>query len=684
MTSSPEQCGEEWGEIEQFVAEISELSQASDSLHAFASEALERTVELLGAAGGSVWMVDDAAGFQSLCQVKVDSDLPEAALIAGEHHTRLLRSVLDSSRQQSAALPHTTEPGDRPQRTPSRRGGVHETYFWTGSPLRIDRDVIGVLEVIQSNSVSPAARTGSERLLAIVADLAGDFLRRQRLKDLQSAVDRWRQYEALCQRAHASLDLRDTAYQLVNDGRWFIGCDRVSLLVPLRGRLTAMATSGVDTLDRRSDLVRSMEELAKAVEPSRQWLRYRGTTDQFPPQLERPLCAFADDSHSQSIDVVPLLAASDVSGNVAGDAAGNAAGNATESLVGMLVLETFDASINPDAEERIVRIANLCSSALRNAIDYQSLPMLSLARWLRRTIRYGGLQRRKLVIATVAVVLTILALRVIPATHYVAAEGEVQPLIRRNIYAPVDGEVVEVRRGHDESVTADQILVVLRSRDLELELERLQGEYQTTEKRLLAIASARVQTGFNETSARIPGQLAAEEQELKQQLASLQTQIALVRKQRDSLEVRSPIGGRILTWDPEDLLADRPVQRGQLLVSVADLSGPWVLELLVPDRSAGHVISAQRIEDAPLDVSFTLATGSSPTYRGSLKQIAGRTEVLDQQQASTRVLVSVPSEAVELLRPGTTIKAKFDCGRRSLGFVWLHDLFETVRGWILF
>ncbi|PAY17655.1 hypothetical protein CKO51_20745 [Rhodopirellula sp. SM50] len=676
MTSSPEQCGEEWGEIEQFVAEISELSQTSVSLHAFANEALERTVELLGAAGGSVWMVDDAAGFASLCQVETDSDLPDAALTAGEQHTRLLRSVLDSSRQQSAVIPHTNAPGDRPQRTPSRPGGGHETYVWTGSPLRMDRDVIGVLEVVQSNSVSPAARTGTERLLAIVADLAGDFLRRQRLKELQSAVDRWRQYEALCLRAHASLDLRDTAYQLVNDGRWFIDCDRVSLLVPLRGRLTAIATSGVDTLDRRSDLVRSMEALAKAVEPSRQWLRYRGTTDQFPPQLERPLCAFADDSHSQSIDVVPLLASSDGSSDVSGDAA--------ESLVGMLVLETFDASINPDAEERIIRIANLCSSALRSAIDYQSLPLLSLARWLRRTIRYGGLQRRKLVLATVAVVLAILALRLIPATHYVAAEGEAQPLIQRNIYAPMDGEVVEVRGGHDESVTADQILVVLRSRDLELELERLQGEYQTTEKRLLAIASARVQTGFDEASARVPGQLAAEEQELKQQLASLQTQIALVRKQRASLEVRSPIGGRILTWDPEDLLADRPVQRGQLLVSVADLSGPWVLELLVPDRSVGHVISAQRIEDAPLNVSFTLATGSSPTYRGSLKQIAGRTEVLDQQQASTRVLVSVPSEAVELLRPGTTIKAKFDCGRRSLGFVWLHDLFETVRGWILF
>jgi len=28
--------------------------------------------------------------------------------------------------------------------------------------------------------------------------------------------------------------------------------------------------------------------------------------------------------------------------------------------------------------------------------------------------------------------------------------------------------------------------------------------------------------------------------------------------------------------------------------------------------------------------------------------------------------------------------AKIACGRRSLGYVWLHELWDTVRGWLVF
>ncbi|WP_182871088.1 GAF domain-containing protein [Rhodopirellula sp. JC639] len=671
MTSSPEDCGEEWGEIEQFVAEVSELSQSASSLQEFAAEALDRTVELLAADGGTVWMVDDDREFQPLCHAGTDDGLTAESRSRSEHHTRLRQTITESGQPQSAAIP-ALRTGDSSNRSSS----ASAFYFCTGAPLRVDREVIGVIEVVQSTPQSDAARIGSERLLAIVGDLAGDFLRRQQLKDLRASVERWRQYEALCQRAHASLDVRDTAFQLVNDGRWFIGCDRASLLIPKGGQLVAVAISGVDTLDRRSDLVRLMESLAQAVAPSQQWLRYRGQKDPLPPQLEQPLSEFVDQSHSQSIDVVPLLAPSVATSAEPSDA--------SESLVGMLVLEKFDATIDAAWEERVTRIANLCSSAFRNANDYESLPLLALARWIRRSIGYGELQRRKLTIGGIAAVLVIVALQLIPATHYVEAEGEAQPVIRRNIYAAADGEVVEVLGDHDASVAADQVVVVLRSRELDLESERLQGEYQTIEKRLLAIASARVQSVADNAPGRFPGQLAAEEQELKQQLASLQTQIALVRKQQQQLRARSPIDGRILTWNPQERLSDRPVQRGQLLVSVADLGGPWELELSVSDRGIGHVVTAQNKRDDPLEVSFTLATGGSPTYRGSVKQIAGRTEVLDGQQASTRVLVSVPADAVQMLRPGVSIKAKFDCGTQSLGYVWFHEIYETVRGWILF
>lgn len=650
VTTPPRQCDEDWGEIERFLAEVSELSQSCQSLAEFGTETLTRTADLLGALGGAVWVVDADLGMRPLCRVGDEQTMPSGEFLDNENHRQVLHGIAHHGPTTSERLP-----GD---------------IVLSAAPFRSESDIVGVMELVHRGSTSDVALAGSERLLAMVADLTGDFLRRRQLNELRESLQDWRHFESLSQRAHASLNLRDTAYVLVNDGRLFIGCDRASLVVPRRRRLQALAISGVDTLDRRSPLVASMEALAGAVAPSRQWLRYRGQTDPLPPQLAEPLCKFVDESHAQTIDVVPLLA--------------NGTDEERDDLVGVLLLEQFDAAVEDDADEQIIRFANLSSSALRNAIDYETLPLLSLARWMRRALRLGQRKGRRWGMIGTGVLTVILALGLIPATHFVEAEGEAQPLKRRNVYAPIDGEVVEVRVQHDESVAENQVLIVLRSRELDLELERLQGEYQTTEKKLLAVTSARIQAGNSVTTDPIPGQLAAEEQELQQQLDSQRTQIRLVRQQRELLEVRSPIDGQVLTWDPRDLLADRPVQRGQLLITTADLGGPWALELLVDDRSVGQVIAAQRDHEAPLIVWFTLATGSAPSYRGTLMQISGRTEVIGDDPAAARVLVSVPNEAIELLRPGTTMKAKFDCGRRPLGYVLLHDVYDRIRSWLLF
>ena len=36
------------------------------------------------------------------------------------------------------------------------------------------------------------------------------------------------------------------------------------------------------------------------------------------------------------------------------------------------------------------------------------------------------------------------------------------------------------------------------------------------------------------------------------------------------------------------------------------------------------------------------------------------------------------------LRPGISARAEIDCGRRSLGYVWLHDLWDTTLTWLRF
>jgi hypothetical protein len=36
------------------------------------------------------------------------------------------------------------------------------------------------------------------------------------------------------------------------------------------------------------------------------------------------------------------------------------------------------------------------------------------------------------------------------------------------------------------------------------------------------------------------------------------------------------------------------------------------------------------------------------------------------------------------LRPGVSARAEIDCGRRSLGYVWLHDIWDTTLTWLRF
>jgi multidrug efflux pump subunit AcrA (membrane-fusion protein) len=357
----------------------------------------------------------------------------------------------------------------------------------------------------------------------------------------------------------------------------------------------------------------------------------------------------------------------------------------TTDLVGLLALEQFDATEDGVSEERATRVADLGALATRNALEYDTLPLRSVVQTVRNTTHFLRHQSSQWITVTVCCALIVLALIFIPAPFNVRAEGELQPAERRDIYAPLDGEVVEVRGQHDEVVEQDQVLLMLRSRPLEIEYQRLQGEYQTTEKRLFAVTSARVQSSEDrELSDSYPGQLAAEEQELRQLLESQRKQIELLRQQRELLSVRSPISGRVLTWNPRELLENRPVLRGQRLMTTANTRGPWVCELWVPESRVGYILAAQRDQAEPLDVTFALATDRGKTYTGIVNRVAARAEKIGEQPASVKITVTVPESVTDGMRPGAVVYAKIHCGTESLGFVWLHDIIEVLKARLFF
>jgi hypothetical protein len=60
------------------------------------------------------------------------------------------------------------------------------------------------------------------------------------------------------------------------------------------------------------------------------------------------------------------------------------------------------------------------------------------------------------------------------------------------------------------------------------------------------------------------------------------------------------------------------------------------------------------------------------------------TDNLDGELPSVEVRVAIDEGSLAAARPGMNAQVRIHCGRRSLGYVWLHDVWETVYSWITF
>jgi hypothetical protein len=125
-----------------------------------------------------------------------------------------------------------------------------------------------------------------------------------------------------------------------------------------------------------------------------------------------------------------------------------------------------------------------------------------------------------------------------------------------------------------------------------------------------------------------------------------------------------PVAGQVVTWDVRNTLIHRPVERGQMLLSVADVDGAWELEIRMPEERMGHIAHAQA-EAGPwqkLTVSFILATEPGVTYQGTLEEVHQRAEVRGEEGNVVLLRVAVDKFQLSQLRRGATVLARVHCG----------------------
>lgn len=646
-------------DIDRCLEELTSLAQSELSVQEYYAALLDRALRILPAVGGAAWQV-----VSGRAELLVQMRFPQALM----------------ERQRPIAIEKDGTDGHKTFCVPAYARAsdsypIDHPYPWPliVCPLAIDdRDSV-VVEVALDRDLGGDVQVGAAQLVGVLGEIAGDFHRRRELQCLRQRESRHAQFAQVVSRFHAQLDPTATAYAIANDGRQWIGCDRLSVLRLRHGRAIALAVSAVDRVDRRSEQVAALELLAAAVAASGDPLLWRGGgLEDIPPQLASVLQSYLDIGHARQVMTFPLRA-------VPTDAL-----KAVPPAIGILVAESFaeDLPLPTLMSGRAGDVARAGSPALANALTHHALPLRSLQERLANLLE--RISRRPLAVAlgSLALATLIVLLAVIPADFSVPAEGTVQPQVRRNLFAPADGVVAEVRAEHGERVAAGDVLLRIRNPSLDLEQSRLSGELQTAQAKLDAVRSTRSRPG-NSPATGEQDRLASEEEQLKEQIQGLEDQRKVLGQLRGELDVTSPLHGIVLTWNTRQLLSDRPVKQGHTLLTVADPAGPWVLELRVKDAQIGQVLASQRTGSASLPVRYLLASDPALTHHGVLESLALATDTVEGESAADAV-VTLNDVLPEGVRAGSRVIARIHCGRRSIGYVWFHDLIDFVRTSLLF
>ena len=661
-------------QIRNLIQEISELSRSNCTVEEFYEGFLMRTASALASVGGAIWVREPDQKYAELhYQINLKKTCLADDKAAQTKHSLLLRKLIDAG-QPTLVPPNSGQEGDDEAGNPTE-------FLLVVAPLIIDQETVGLVEILQRPDSGPATQRGYLRFLNRMSQIASDFLKDRRLRSFSDQQTMWQKVEQFIKSAHHSLDLKETAYTIANEGRRLIECDRVTVALTEGSKQRVKTVSGLDSIERRAEQVKMLGKLATTVCKANEPLWYTGDTSELPPQVEKRLHDYVDKSHTKMLAILPLAAPID-------EEQPNAK---QQKPIGALIVEQLsDARIQTSTEHRVAVVAEHGYSALNNSLDHNAIFLMPLWKALGKLA--APFKRNNLFkTLTVFTLLGLIGfgLCVIPYPFTLGANGFVTPVHQEEIFAKLDGTLIEISVPEDPYATieARSVLATMTNNDLMVEIEQLDGELNQARAEYQKFARAESQQVDNVEKIYIQGELSKTDRLIK----GLEKALAVKRQQAEELTVRSPIRGQIVNWQPRRKLLGRPVRRGQNLMTVVAPDTLWEIELEMPERRVGHLINtvnensqnntAQKTGDVSLEVTFSLVSDPNHEFTGQIVEVNRNLEVKsdDGNTATVRVQFDNEQVPIELLRSGTRVRAKVDCGSRSIGYVMFHELIETTK-----
>jgi len=664
--------------IIQLAREIEQMSQQRMSSEDYFGQFLQRVVGAVGGRAGAVWVQNGAHQIQLLADHKLEStgfhDNPDALRRNG----RLLQDVL----QNGQACTHSPDDGDVELPT--------DDLIILGA-LQRQQECVGVVEIFQRKDTPAQARPGFLQFVEQMCGHACRHLERQ-AEPIEGTVERSEfseSFEHFVLELHRNLNPTDVAATCANDARLLLGCDRLSVAVQVGPRTDIKAISGQTSVNQKSNLVRSMRKLAGQVLATREPLVYTGQLDELPPQIEQPLAEYIQESGSRMVQIVPLFEP-DPFFDLAEDARGPRDIERPKRVVGGLVVEQVaESRVKEGLPERLELVKDHVASALANSMRHERLFGMKLWRFLGRSLSWlEGRNRLKAAGVVAAIVVVGLVLALVPWDYRVEATGQLMPVAQQDVFAPNNGKVIAVLVKEGDRVERGvTVLVVLENLELNAQIETALSERENN-RELLATLRAQfdraIEAGNDPDAIELTGRI--REAEILGE--GLKKRLVILGKQKAELTVTAMTDGVVATFQVEQKLLNRPVNRGERLLEVMQVGGAskWRLELQVEEHRIGHILRHQeerlRLKVADpngVPVEFVLATASEETYTGRLSRISTRADASQAGGSVVELHVEPTGETLPEHRIGAEVNARIHCGQRSLFYVLFGDVVEFVR-----
>jgi GAF domain-containing protein len=671
--------------------QIRALAQSDVGEAEFFTAILAKAIEAMGAVAGIVWLVRDQGRVESVSGQGVEHTGIAGSQDSQAAHGKLV-SVLMGNPTGIVVPPRaglTNADGSPAGENPT-------DLLVVAAPIDRSGTRAGLIEVFHHPN-APDVERGYLAFLEQAAQAAGPYLDRRQLATLDSQQTALVQVDRFSRAVHESLDPIATAFVLANEARRIIGCDRVSVLVKRGRKLRLEAVSGQESIERRASAVQAIEALVRVVARAGDPLWHPEAGRELPPQIEEELEAYVDESHATALAIIPLEKPRPTPvvkpGGV--DAVAVAKAEAAPKVaprpIGALVAEWFQSSsFDGGKRARVELVAEHGKVALANALAHTGLPLFGVLNFLGKSrVLTTARNLPKTILATLATAAAVAALVLVPADLRLEGKGTLEPVHHRDVFAGIDGVVESISAGieHGADVKEGQLLATLRNIELDVALTDVLGRKAGSEEQLVSTRRALLED--QKISADEKTRMAGRAAQLQREIESLEEQRKLYETKKLDLAVRSPIDGVVVTWQVRDRLMLRPVEKGQVLMNIADKTGPWELEVHLPDDRLGHVNRAAaeaRAAGSDLEVDYILATDPGTRHRGTVREIHEQAEVRGEQGNTVLVRVTIDPDRHEKeeLGAGASVTARINCGQRPLGYVIFHDLLAFIQQQILF